>query len=282
MTDTLSIDRPGTPQPPVTLQRVRGRAAIVQAATGLRRLHQAGSAKILRPRTYGGPDQAVLINTAGGLTGGDRLDVSAEVDPGGALVVTSQTAERIYRSAGGAAQVRNRLTVGAGARLDWLPQETILFDGAALDRQLDVTLAGDARFLAAESFLFGRAAMGETIAKLALSDRWHIRRDGEPLYRDRLDLCLPRGGSDPLRDPAALAGHLGLGTVLMVTPDAEARTDGLRAAISGLEGLTSGVSGWDGKLLLRILARDGQALRRGLLAALGHVRDDPLPRVWHM
>src|SRR5690606_15039803 len=145
-------------------QRVRaeGRLTIVQAEgrTRLAELYQEGAAKIRLPRHDGDGIEAVLINTAGGLTGGDRLAWRIGVGENAALTLSTQACEKIYRSAGGAAQVSTAVSVGSGGWLAWLPQETILFNRAALDRTLDIELGHGAEALLVEPVLIGRTAHG--------------------------------------------------------------------------------------------------------------------------
>ncbi|HHB83036.1 MAG TPA: urease accessory protein, partial [Devosia sp.] len=166
------------------LQRSFGNGEIRYGKDGLRGLFQQGCTKILLPETYGDPPQAVLVNTAGGLTGGDRLGLDCSLGAGASLCVTSQTAERVYRSCGGEAQVTNRLRLGEDSSLEWLPQETILFDQSRLRRLLEVHMEENSRLLALESFVLGRRAMGETLANAQLSDQWRIWRGGKPVYAD--------------------------------------------------------------------------------------------------
>jgi urease accessory protein len=140
MLDTLAIDETTGP----CFQRAEGEGRIVSKARGhlsvIDTLYQEGCAKIRLPKTQGDWLDAVLINSSGGLTGGDSLVWRAHAGPQTHLVVTTQACERIYRSVGGAARIASKLTVEEGARLDWLPQETILFDGAALERKLDIDM----------------------------------------------------------------------------------------------------------------------------------------------
>ena len=123
------------------LQRSFGRGEICFGQTGLKRLYQKGCAKILLPKTYSTIPEAVIVNTAGGMTGGDDVEILAKVEKGASLCVTSQTAERIYRTNGGVALVHNGLKLAADSRLDWLPQETILFEGSGLARCFNVDMA---------------------------------------------------------------------------------------------------------------------------------------------
>ncbi len=276
-------------------QRARGRAEVAfrarrdesGTATGETRLsvlYQEGSAKIRLPTpAAGAPPEAVFINTAGGLTGGDRIGFSVTVGDAAGAIVTTQAAERIYRAATPEpAHVEIRLSLGAGARLDWLPQETILFDRSALARTLTVDLAADATLLAVEAFVFGRTAMGETVRAVSLRDAWRVRHAGRLVFADgfRLD-----GDAHAiLSAPAIASGATACATLLYVAPDAAIRLDATRSALAAAHGEAGasawGASAWNGMLLARFLAPSGQALRRDLIAALAALRAHPLPRVW--
>lgn len=267
---------------PARLQRAEGRARVAfrlrSGATRLETLFQEGCAKIRLPRPLAGaPPEAVLINTAGGLTGGDRLATEVEVGPDAAATITTQACERIYRSTGDRAEATNVLRVGAGARLAWLPQETILFDGGRLSRRLEVELEGDAKLVAVEAVLFGRAAMGETVRSGFLQDRWRIRRDGRLIFAD--DFRVEGDVAARLAAPTALGGRLAVATVLYAGAQAEPLLEPARAVI----GADGGASAWCGRLVARLAAETGLALRRRLeplLALLLHGR--PLPRVWQV
>src|SRR4029079_14078645 len=131
-------------------------------------VHEAGS---LRVRCPGAPAQeleAVIINTAGGIAGGDRFDLEIAAGQGTRLVVTTAAAEKVYRTLGPDSVIDVKLDVAAGATLAWLPQETILFDRARMGRSIDVSLAPDARLFLAQAIVFGRSGMGETVEEGAL------------------------------------------------------------------------------------------------------------------
>ncbi len=263
------------------LQRAQGAARLrVRAdggATRLQRLYQDGCAKIRLPRDpHAAGLEAVTINTSGGLTGGDRLAWTAEAEAGARLTLTTQACEKIYRASSGRAEVRVALSAGPGAQIEWLPQETILFDRGALDRQLDVDLAPGARLLAVEAVVLGRTAMGERVRQGALRDSWRVRREGRLLFADelRLEGELERLGANR----ATLAGARAFATVLWVADEAERALPAVRAAL----GAAGGASAFDGKLVARVVAHDGLALRRALLPALEVLRGAPLPRVWRI
>lgn len=280
---TSAAFSPSEAQPaPPRLQRTRGEARIAFRARGgstqLERLYQNGAAKLRLPRVAAdAPRQAVLINTAGGLTGGDRISCDVTARGGTRALVTTQACEKIYRSSGGTAEVTATLAVGAGARLDWLPQETILFDGGRLDRRLDVDLAEGATLLALEAVVFGRTAMGETLASGAFHDRWRIRRSGRLVFAD--DIRFSGDIARRLAGPAVLNGGCATATLLLVSDEAGRLLDAARAVIGG----HGGASAWDGKLVARVAAGDGLALRRILvpLATL-LLGGTELPKVWHL
>ena len=256
--------------------RIKVKAA--DGATRLERLYQDGCAKIRLPRDHAARSlEAVLINTAGGLTGGDRLAWQAEAGPGAALTLTTPACEKIYRARDGRAEMAVTLTVADGARLDWLPQETILFDGGALRRTLEADLAADARLLVVESVVLGRTAMGETVHHGELRDRWRIRREGRLVFAD--DLAFAGPVADIADRLPCLAGGRAFASLLLVADDAPRFLAPLRQAI----GDAGGASAFHGKLFCRIAAADGLALRRALLPALHILQDgEPCPRVWRL
>ena len=278
---TSPSDRPGEIIP---LQRARGRARIaVRAEDGVTRLadlYQDGCAKIRLPKVYGPSSvEAVLLNTAGGLTGGDVYGTEAEAGPGASLTLTTQACERVYRATGQvAARVETRLAADTGATLHWLPQETILFDGGRLDRSLDVDLTGDAAFLAVEALVLGRVASGETVTGGAFTDSWRIRRDGRLIFADaaRID-----GDIDAVAaGPAVLAGNKVVATVVLAAPGAEEKLADARAVLDPLP--TAGASAMPGLLICRLVAADDRALRAILVPLFNLLAGRALPRVWHL
>jgi urease accessory protein len=264
------------------LQRTSGdgRIAIRYDATGNRvaQLRQAGAAKILCPRNHSDAAlEAVLLNTAGGLAGGDQLRWQASAGHDATLRVTTQTAERVYRSNSGDARVETRLCAGAGATLEWLPQETILFDGSRLSRTLTVELAEDATLLAVEAVVFGRRAHGERVRSGCLRDHWRVRRGGRLIYAD--NVRIDGDVAAILGRPATLAGWQAFATVLLGGPS-RMPIDTLRALLPHEEGLEAGASALPHVTLVRLIAAHGDILRPALAALLVALRGSPLPRTW--
>lgn len=259
------------------LQRSSGSASVSFDRARLTGLQQSGSAKAMLPRTHGDRPEIVFLNTSGGLTSGDRLAYRVKLGAGMRATATTQTAERAYRADGPAAQARVDLVLGHGAVLDWLPQETILYNGSALMRETSVDLGDSARFLGIETIVLGRAAMGETVARLAFTDRRAIRREGRLVLLDpfRLDdAALSRSGGQAL-----LAGMRAMAVLILVAPDAADALPGLRAELDE-PGVTAAASASAGRLVLRCLAADAWPMRRQMRRLIEKLRPGALPRVW--
>lgn len=247
------------------------------AATVIDDLFQQGCAKLRFPR--GEPDrgkEAVLINTAGGLTGGDRFDCAVRWADGTEATVTSQAAERIYRSSAGAARIGTDLRVGAGASARWLPQETILFDGGAVERRTCAEVARGGTLLACESLIVGRRAMGETVRTGSLRDSWRIRHDGRLVFADTL--CLDGDMAATLARPSIAGGAEAIATIVQVGEGAESLREHARGIADGLPAAVA-ASFRDGVAVVRILAASGAEMRASLVAVLETVRR--LPQVWN-
>lgn len=254
----------------VSFRNTDGRARLVD-------LRQQGSAKVLLPHV-GTVPEVVFLNTSGGITGGDRLAYGLDLAAGLRAVATTQTAERAYRSQTDTGQVAVELTVGAGGWLDWLPQETILFQGSALRRDTRIDLTGDAGCIALESVVLGRAAMGETVTNLTFEDRRDIRRDGRPVLIEPLSLCREAIAAGE----AVLGGARAFASIVMACQGAEDALNPVRQVLDQA-GVQAAASGWDGKLVVRMLAADGWPLRLQILRVLGVLRQGrPLPRVWQI
>jgi urease accessory protein len=216
-----------------------------------------------------------MLNTAGGIVGGDRLAVSIEAADGAELAVTSQAAEKIYRAAGAPSRIALALKAGPRASIDWLPQETILFDRARVARRIDVDMAVDAQVTLCEAIVFGRAAMGERMRTGAVRDHWRIRRGGKLVFADALRL---EGAIEEVLARSAVAkGANAIATIVRVAPDAEAGLEALRAAFDAE--VEAGASAFNGILVARFIAGDGFALRRAIVAALRAIGSPP-PRAY--
>jgi urease accessory protein len=268
---------------PTLLQRAVGELRVAVKRFGpetvLDELRQVGCLKARFPRPIvPGWFDIIMLNTGGGVAGGDRLDIEIGVGAGAKAAIAAQAAERFYRTLATdfPSRVRTRLTVGSGGALEWLPQEAILFDQCAVDRRLTVDLALDSRFLGVETVVFGRTAMGERIRQGWLGDLISIRRDGALLLHDPIRID---GEIDAILQRAAVGGGARVvATIIYVATDTSEKLSAVRLAL-GTVGAAASVR--DGMLVARILGSDSASVRRTVIAALGILREDrPLPRVW--
>jgi urease accessory protein len=253
--------------------RVALEVGVEGGVTRRRRVAEDGPLRMRCPNSDGDGLEAMIVNTAGGIAGGDCHQLDIAVKEAARLVVTTAAAEKIYRSLGPNAEIEVRLSVAAGARLAWLPQETILFDRARLARRIDVDLSGDASLLMAEAVVFGRSAMGETVRHGSLTDRWRVRRDGGLVFAEtlRLDGAI----ADKLAAAPVANGGIAIATVLAAPAD-EVAVERVRVlSFSG----EAGISTWNGLAVARLCAKDGATLRGDLAAVLTALGGE-LPRLW--
>lgn len=261
--------------------RADGRISLAIAATpsGPRRtyLHESGSLRLRFPHSQTSAAlDAVIVNTAGGMTGGDRFDLEIAVGAGAQLTVTTAAAERIYRSLGPATEITLRLEVGTNGALAWLPQLMIGFDRFRLRRTIDVRLAGNAGLLFAEATVFGRSAMGESVSEGQLLDRRRVRVDGRLVFADTIGL--DGDIAERLAQAAVAKRGVAIASVLKLPADEDCAL-----AVRSLEDRfigEVGVSVWKGLMVARLVAPDGAALQRDLISVLHALGAHPLPRLW--
>ncbi|OJF97824.1 urease accessory protein UreD [Pararhizobium antarcticum] len=265
-------------------QRAWGKGRLVAkpfaGRTRLAELYQEGCAKIRLPESFDGTMEAVLINSSGGLTGGDRMDWSFASGEGTQLTLTTQACEKIYKASADTAGVATRIEVGPGASVNWLPQETILFERASLSRRLEVDIADGGQFLAVEAVLLGRTAMGEAMETGLFQDCWRIRKSGALIHAENMRLSGDVGALT--QGAAVLGGKVAFATIFYTGPDCEALVAGLRRLLGNASGGVSQyqVAGED-KLVARLAAKDGFALRKILIPLISHLRKGaPVPKVW--
>ena len=247
--------------------------AVKTGATRRERVAEYGPLRVRFPETVDGGLEAMIVNTAGGIVGGDRHRLDISVGEGARLVVTTAAAEKVYRSLGPEADIAIRLATAPGARLVWLPQETILFDSARLARRIDIELSEGASLLMAEAVVFGRSAMGETVNDGSLTDRWRLRVAGRLTFAENLRLEGPI--SKRLAEPAVANGGAAIATVLVAPFDEAALGRVREQSYSG----EVGISAWNGLAVARLCAKDGATLRGDLAAVLTALGGE-LPRLW--
>ncbi|HIF58826.1 MAG TPA: urease accessory protein UreD [Rhodospirillales bacterium] len=272
---------------------VAGKARLIfnadaEGVTRLRDLYQSDPQRILFPNI---PDkditQAVVVNTAGGLVGGDKISVEVTVEKKANALVTTQSAEKVYRSAGTDSKIEINLIVEAGSWLEYIPQETILFEGSRLRRQTHVNVERDGKLIAGEIVVFGRLGYGEHFQTGLIHDGWEIIRDGKLVWVDALHM--QDDIASIIADPACFDGAVSMATTVYIGPDAE---DNLPVVQKFLESLNSGVLSSvtcvNEILIIRWLSKDILDLRNDFCAFWGAFRNKiaglpaKLPRLWNM
>lgn len=249
---------------------------VKDGTTRRRQLHEEGSLRVRFPSPEQKGLSAVFVNTAGGIAGGDRFDVDIAAGEGAHLTVTTAAAEKIYRSHGPDAQVNIALRAGADARLCWLPQETILFDRARVSRRIDIDLAHSASLLLCEIVVFGRAAMGEVMARGSFTDRWRMKIGGRLAFAETVRFEGDIAGK--LASRAVANGGVAIGTALIVPGD-ESIVTRIREASEAFSAEV-GISAWNGFAMARFCAQDAARLRADMMKVLGCVSPSGLPRLW--
>jgi urease accessory protein len=241
------------------------------------RVHEAGA---LRVRFPNGSSQAtldaVIVNTSGGMAGGDRFGIDVAVGAGARLTVTTAAAEKIYRSLGPASEIAVKLDVGPGGALAWLPQQTIVFNEVRLSRTIDVALAHDANLLLAEAIVFGRSAMGEAVLQGHVFDRWRLRVDRRLIFAETLRL--DGEIAQRLSQRAIASGGVAVANVIKY-PGSDGDITAVHAMQERFAGEV-GASAWNGIAVVRLIAPDGATLRRDLVSVLTAMHAAPLPRLW--
>ncbi len=246
------------------------------SSTTLDHLREGGGYRIKFPHAGRGLE-AVIVNTGGGLLGGDRLTLEIEAQADADLMITSQSAEKVYRAAGAASEIEVNLEVCEGARLHWLPMETILFSGARFNRRITADVAADGELLIAEMTVFGRIAMGERMGPGRLGDIWRIRRAGRLVFADNLVLD---GDIGALLDrPAVTGGQPAVAGLLLVSPRAESLVETARDLLTDA-GIDAGVSAWNGMLCARLMSSDPARLRTSFATLTAALGGRETPRFW--
>ncbi len=256
--------------------------------TRLRHLYQTDPLAIMFPTPPAGePPAAVIVTTSGGLVGGDRHAVSVSVGPGAAAIAVGQAAEKVYGSSGPDSLIDVALSVAENGWLEWLPQETILFDGARLRRRTCIDLRPGGRLLAGEILVFGRIARGERLSRGLIHDAWEVRREGRLVWAEALHLDGDLTGV--LADPACFDGATATATVVYADDEPAARLDLARSLLDESQaGLRCGATVVNGILVVRWLGRDADRLRQayggfwaGFRNAVAGYRA-ALPRLWYL
>ena len=261
----------------VKLQRAKGQLSFRVSQKRVSRMFQSGSAKLLLPKTYSDMMEAVILNTSGGITDGDLINIDVEAEDC-ALVMTTQTAERVYRSFGTTpAKAHINLSVSNTADLHWLPQETIVFNHSKFERSLTINLSYCSNCLVAETIVLGRQAMGESVYDCHLIDNWRVFRDGNLFHAESLRLS--DQVSKIIAAPAGGNGARLLSTILYIGDHLEQIADRVSDVIK--HSLSNcAMSCWNDRLIIRLVSAHSASARKDIEKLLLAIRKQPMPRVW--
>ena len=256
-------------------------------STALSHLFQSDPCRTLFPRpARNGPFEGVFVTTSGGLVGGDRLRFNVKAAANTQACVTSQAAEKIYRSVGQTTEISISLDIEAGATLEWMPQETILFDGARIRRHNRIDAESGSKLLTGEIIVFGRTAFGERVLTGHLYDSWRVYRNGSLVWADALHMD---GALDAtLSNPYTFDGAVACATLLFCADDAADILEGARTLLTQnqTEDVRTAATCVGPTLIMRFLSSDTAALRQSYAAFWSLFRNQNfnfpavLPRVW--
>jgi urease accessory protein len=270
------------------LQRANGVGRVVLGSFGggtrIKDLFQRSPIRIMFPGSgVGTLEEAVLINTAGGIAGGDRLEYGITALANASIAVTSQAAEKVYRALDEPSRITTKLSAHGLAKLAWLPQETIVFNRASINRQTEIEISSGSELLALEWLVLGRAAHGEEVVGGCIIDSWRVKRDGRLVWADTF-----RATDDMfshLHRTALLSDCKAIGTLIYFGPQVDARLEGLRemALRSGCQCAATLVAGL---VIVRFAARLSSDLRWAVRGALQQFSRElgggpfRVPRMW--
>lgn len=253
-----------------------------EGETGLGRLYYRDPLKVLFPR--GDVPTAALVTTGGGLFGGDIYDIDIHLEENAKAMVTAQAAEKVYRSSGPDCEIHVNLKVDEGAVLEWLPQETILFDQARFRRKTTLDLSSKAQALVGEIIVFGRLASGEEIDQGLLREAWEIKIDDTLIWADALHM--EDNFQRQLNHVSAFGGARAIATCVFAGPNAAEQLEAARGFLKEFDGVRLGATAVNGIVICRWLAKDPYQLRKAFGSfwadfrhhTLG--RENSLPRLW--
>ena len=252
------------------LQRAEGSCRIVlsgsESGTRVIDVFQRSPIRVMFPRIGGAAvNEAVLINTAGGIAGGDRLECGVTALADASIAVTSQAAEKVYRALNEPARITTKLKAREAAKLAWLPQETIVFNRARLRRETEIELFSGAELVALEWLVLGRAAHGEEMVGGHITDSWRVKKDGRLIWADSFratDEMFPH-----LHRKALLSNCKAVGTLIYFGPDLDTRLEFVRDIVRSLECHCAATS-VGGLIIVRFAAKVSSDLRLALRSFL--------------
>ncbi len=270
------------------LQRADGCCRIVlggsETGTRIEDIFERSPIRVMFPRNgHSVMEEAVLINTAGGIAGGDRLECAVAALPGASMAVTSQAAEKVYRALNEPARIATSLKAYESARLAWLPQETITFNWARLHRSTEIELFSGSELLALEWLVLGRAAHGEIVVGGSITDSWRVKKDDRLIWADNFRITSEIFSQSNRK--ALLSDCRAIATLIYFGPDLDKRMECLRESLLSLE-CDCGVTLVGGLVVARFAAKESAGLKVALRSFLSQLETElgpgpfRVPKMW--
>ena len=261
------------------LQRSYGKVDIKFKNDNIVKFFQKGSSKALIPNTHNDYKQIVLINTAGGITGGDKFCIGLELD-NSKICGSTQAAEKIYKGDIKEGKIDLDINLKNNSTLFWLPKEMILFNNCNLKRQINVNLSTNSNLLMSESTIFGRTAMKETFSNGNYKDFWKIFIGKKLIH---VEATKSEGNIEEFLSKAATFNNncainitIGIGKRILENADK------IKNNLLKNNEIISEMSIWDEKLVIRTISQDSYHLGFAIKKILFYFFNGNIPKVWSL
>ena len=260
------------------LQRSNGKIDIELLDNDFSKFFQSGCCKILNPKNYNEFKELVLINTAGGITCNDNIDINANIN-NSKLSICTQAAEKIYAGIGDPARVEININLN-NSTMYWLPKELILFDNSKLRRNININLSDNSNLIFCETTIFGRKAMSEKIKNISFSDQWKIYSNSSIKHFEAINI---KGSTiDNFKNNYTFSNQSSLSTILIFGDIVHQLESVLRKVKKNLGNHFCEMTKFDDKIIIRCLADDNYDLKKTLNIIMKNVINDKMPKSWDL
>ena len=260
------------------LQRSNGKIDIELLDNDFSKFFQSGCCKILNPKNYNEFKELVLINTAGGITCNDNIDINANIN-NSKLSICTQAAEKIYAGIGDPARVEININLN-NSTMYWLPKELILFDNSKLRRNININLSDNSNLIFCETSIFGRKAMSEKIKNISLSDQWKINVNSSLKHFEAINM---QGSMiDNYKNNYTFDNQSSLSTIIIFGEIIHQFESELRKIIENIVNHYCGMTKFDDKIIIRCIANDNYDLKKTLNFIMKNIIHDKLPKSWDL
>ena len=260
------------------LQRSNGKIDIELLDNDFSKFFQSGCCKILNPKNYNEFKELVLINTSGGITCNDNIEINADIN-NSQLSVCTQAAEKIYAGIGDPARVEININLN-NSTMYWLPKELILFDNSKLRRNININLSGNSNLIFCETSIFGRKAMSEQIKNIIFSDQWKIFTNSSLKHFEAINI---KGSTiDNFKNKYTFDNQSSLSTILIFGDIINQLESELSKVTKNIENHYCEMTKFNDKIVIRCLADDNYDLKKTLNFIMKNVINDKVPKSWDL